>query len=231
MNKIIFILFFAFLFASCQSKVNPNEWVVSTGTCWNTMTVSKAGDIIPRLYTSCDRMVILPATYMSMDFNCETKFQGRVAGKVNFTGQWRISDPVTFIQNAKSITSSNTDDGNKINVNSLEEIENGVVDKMLIDLIREYTPDKEAGIDELEIEKDLDKLAKTKLSNRGVEFANISINVNFSNQTEEALDVISALKFYEQNGQAELGKRVIEQKAGATVINVTVKKDEVRNEE
>lgn len=221
MNKI-FLAIGLLAIVSCQSKVNPNEWVVSTGTCWNTMTVSKAGDVIPRLYTNCDRMVILPATYMSMDFTCETKFQGRVAGSVNFTGQWRISDPVAFIQNAKSITSSNTSDGHKIDVNALEEIENGVVDKMLIDLIREYTPDKEAGIDELVIEKDLDLFAKQKLANRGVEFANISINVNFSRQTEEALDVISALKFYEQNGQVDLGKKVIENKAGAPNINIRV---------
>lgn len=221
MRKLFLFSFLLLAFTSCQSKVNPNEWVVSTATCWNTMTVSKAGDMIPRLYTTCDRMVVLPATYLSMDFNCETKFQNRVAGKINFTGQWRISDPITFIQNAKSITSSSTDEGNKINVNALEDIENGIVDKMLIDLIREYTPDKEAGTDELEIEKDLDRLAKTKLLNRGVEFTNISINVNFSNQTEEALDVISALKFYEQNGQAEIGRKVIEAKAGATNINIT----------
>lgn len=232
MNKLI--IFAIFMLVSgcfgCQSKVNPNEWVVSTATCWNTMTVSKAGDPIPRLYTSCDRMVILPATYLSMDFNCETKFQNRVAGSINLTAQWRISDPITFIQNAKSITSSNTSDGHKIDPSALEEIENGVVDKMLIDLIREYTPNKEAGIDELQIEHDLNELAKQKLSNRGIEFANISINVNFSRQTEEALDVISALKFYEANGQSELGKKVIENKASAPVINIKVQDNAVTEE-
>ena len=232
MNKLI--IFTIFMLASgcsgCQPKVNPNEWVVSTATCWNTMTVSKAGDLIPRLYTSCDRMVILPATYLSMDFNCETKFQNRVAGSINLTAQWRISDPITFIQNAKSITSSNTSDGYKIDPSALEEIENGVVDKMLIDLIREYTPNKEAGLDELQIEHDLNELAKQKLSNRGIEFANISINVNFSRQTEEALDVISALKFYEANGQSELGKKVIENKASAPVINIKVQDNTVKQE-
>ena len=48
----------------------------------------------------------------------------------------------------------------------------------------------------------------------------MSINVDFSNQTEEALDVISALKFYEANEQLELGKKVIEAKAGATNIQL-----------
>jgi hypothetical protein len=165
-------------------------------------------------------MIILPATYLSMDFVCETKFKGRVAGMINYTGQWRISDPIVFIQNAKSLTSSNTSDGYKIDVSTLEEIENGVVDKMLIDLIREYTPNQEAGVDELQIERDLHRLAEQKLLARGCEFANLSINVNFSAQTEEALDVISALKFYDQNGELELGKEVIKAKAGATKISV-----------
>lgn len=229
MYKFLLILFLGFLI-SCQSKVNPNEWVVSTGTCWNTMTVSKAGDVIPRLYTNCDRMVILPATEMVADFTCETKFNGRVAGQVNVTYQWKITDPIAFIQSAKSITSSPTSDGNKIDVGALEAIENAVVDKMLIDLIREYTPEKDAGIDEKVIENDVNALSSTKFANRGVQLYNMSINVNFSPQTEEALDVVSALKFYEQNGQSELGKKVIENKAGAPVINVKVINEKVVEE-
>jgi hypothetical protein len=73
------ITFFAFLLTisilfSCRSIVNPNEWVVSTATCWNTMSITNAGDAIPRLTTACDRMVILPATFMAADFMVETKF-------------------------------------------------------------------------------------------------------------------------------------------------------------
>lgn len=210
------------LLASCRPVVNPNEWVVSTGTCWNTMTVTKAGQIIPRLLTPCDRMVILPATAMAADFECETKFQNRVAGKVNITYQWLITDPIAFIQSAKSVTSSPTDGSNKIDPNALEAIENAVVDKMLIDLIREYTPTKEAGLDELQIEKDLYELSRAELANRGVQFENMSINVTFTPQIEEALDIISALQFYEAKGERELGVKVIQQKAGAANIQSVV---------
>jgi hypothetical protein len=215
---------FALLFTSCRPSVNPNEWVVSTATCWNTMTVSKAGDFIPRLITACDRMVVLPATELAADFTAETKFDGRVGGTVNVTYQWRIVDPITFIQSAKSITSSPTTEGNKIDPNALEAIENAVVDKMLVDLIREYTPTKEAGIDELEVEKDLNKLSETEFRNRGVEIYNMSINITFTQQTEEALDVISALRFYERNNELELGREVIKAKAGATKVTVDTQK-------
>jgi hypothetical protein len=163
-------------------------------------------------------MVILPATFMAADFMVETKFENRVAGKINLTYQWRISEPIKFISSAKSITSSPTDGDKKIDVTALETIENSVVDKMIIDVIREYTPNKSAGLDELAIEKDVFELCKNRFSDRGVEFASMSVNVNFSPQIEEALDVISALKFYETNGEKELGKDVIRAKAGAANI-------------
>lgn len=225
MKKLLFLTILVGLM-SCKTMVNPNEWVVSTGTCWNTMTVSKAGDYVPRLYTTCDRMIILPATFMSMEFITESKFKGRVAGSISVAGQWRIVNPIAFIQNAKSITSAATDDSHKIDVNVLEEIENGVVDKMLMDLLREYTPNEEPGIDELTVEQQLSKLAQSKLLERGVEFANMSANITFTEQTEEALDAISALKFYRANSEEEFGRQIILNKALAPKISVSQGKSE-----
>ena len=46
----------------------------------------------------------------------------------------------------------------------------------------------------------------------------MSINVTFTPQIEEALDIISALEFYSEKGERELGERVIERKAGAANI-------------
>ncbi len=224
-NTVLSILFLVALIAalsSCRSIVNPNEWVVSTATCWNTMTVTKSGQAIPRLTTTCDRMVILPATFMGADFQIETKFENKVAGLINLTYQWRISEPLKFISAAKSITSSATSDDKKIDVNALEAIENSVVDKMIIDVIREYTPNKSAGIDELTIEKEIYQLCQNRFGDRGVEFASMSVNVNFSQQIEEAFDVISALAFYKANGEENLGREVIKAKAGATNITSTV---------
>lgn len=96
----------------------------------------------------------------------------------------------------------------------------------MINLVREYTPTiAPTDIDELKIEKQLQELAKEGFADRGVEFNNLSVNVNLSPQAEEALDVISALNFYKENGQEELGRKIIEAKAGATkiVINQNLK--------
>jgi hypothetical protein len=72
---------------------------------------------------------------------------------------------------------------------------------------------------------DLGQQAQTKFANRGVTLYNMSVNVNFSPQTEEALDVVSALKFYEVNGEKDLGRDVIKAKAGATKVVVEDKSE------
>ncbi len=216
----IFLAFLALSLFSCRSVVNPNEWVVSTGTCWNTYTVSEAGDYVPKLYTTCDRMIILPATSMSAEFEVETKFKNKVAGKVKITYMWRIAEPILFINSAKSIVSSSTDEDHKINTDALEQVENSVVDKILADIIREdLTPGMEPDINEVELEKALLKACKTKVGERGVEFSNMSMNITLSPQIEEALDIMSALRFYESAGEAVLGREVIKAKAGSANIH------------
>ena len=219
LSSIIIVL----LLFSCKGKINPNEWVVSTSTCWNEMNVLKAGQPIPRLMTTCDRIVILPATELSAEFKTETKFAKRLAGVVELTYQWRITDPIKFVSSAKSIVSSPTMDGYKIDPDKLESVENAVVDKLLINLIREYTPKIDpSDINELEMERELQTISDSDFVDRGIEFSNLSVNVNLSPQAEEALDVISALNFYRENGEEELGRKIIEAKAGAT--NIIIKK-------
>lgn len=219
----LFVIACAIIYSGCKSKVNPNEWYVSTSTCWNTMTVTKSGKPVPRLLTTCDRGIVLPATQLAAEFKTETKFGNRLAGAVEMTYQWRITDPVVFIGSAKSLTSSGSNEFVKVNPDVLEQVENAVVDKMIINLIREHTPTiAPQDIDELTMEKDLKKLADEQLADRGIAFENLSINVNLSPQAEEAMDVISALEFYRANGEEELGRKIIEAKAGAT--NIVIEK-------
>lgn len=222
MNKsIIAILLLALTSLACRPTSNPNEWVVTTSTCWNEIQVLEAGDVIPRLYTACDRAVVLPATELSAEFKTEVKFSKRLAGDVEVTYLWKITDPREFISAAKTIVSSPTYSDHKIDPDILESIENSIVDKMLKDLIRGFTPKIDAGdIDELQIEKQLAALSAESFKGRGVEFSNLSVNVNLSPQAEEALDVMSALNFYRENGEEELGRKIIEAKAGATHITI-----------
>ena len=49
----------------------------------------------------------------------------------------------------------------------------------------------------------------------------MSVNVTYSPQIEEALDVISALEFYKANNETQLGRDVIKAKAGSANIQTT----------
>ena len=195
------------------------------------MTVSKAGDLIPRGFTSCDRKIILPATNMAGELKVETKFLGNVGGEVSMSYNWRITDPILFMQSAKSLLSADADGDSKVDPNALEEIESSVMDKVLGDIMREYTPNKKPAIGSLDVEKDLYGLIASKASGRGVEFSNISLNIYFSDQMEEALDVAAALNFYKEIGELELGRKVIEAKAGAPHITTVVKNEIPINKE
>lgn len=219
--SVLFVLVTTLLLSSCAPTANPNEWIITTATCWNTISVLKAGSPIPRLVTRCDRMIVLPSSELGMELKCETKFAGRAAGIVSVSGNWRISDPEIFIRSAKSLTSAATGEEHKVNPDALEEVENRVVDKMWKDVIRELTPKMQViNLSEKEIEDSLLVLANTKLTGRGVAFSGMSVNVDFSPQTEEALDAASAMQVYKDLGQEELGEEIIKAKAGATTVTI-----------
>lgn len=219
MHKFLFLSIVLF-FVSCRTRTNPNEWLLTTSNCWNTINVAKAGDMVPRLFTSCDRVIVLPATELAGEFKTQTKFKDKIAGIIQLTYQWRISDPSLFVKNAKSVISSPTDaaDDYKIDPNRLEVIENNVVDKYLIDILRELTVNYPPDIAELELEKIFYNVIKQDLADRGVEFSNVSLNITLSEQLEEALDVLGALEFYKSKDQLELGKQIIVAKAGSASI-------------
>ena len=222
MKKTFFLLVIVLLISSCNPAVNPNEHVVVTIDCWNSMYVKKAGQAMPRLLTSCDRMIILPASLLNGDVTVAAKFgKGRVKGTVMLAYQYVIENPTLFVSVAKFITAAKTTEDNKVDPVILESAENTIIDKLLADIVRAYTPTQEPkDIEENKIESDLFSLISLKFSERGIKIINPSINVDFSAQTEEALDVISAYNLYKNEGLEELGKDVIKAKASKTNIEL-----------
>ena len=218
LTTILSLIALILIFSGCRPKTTPNEWVVTTATCWNSITVTEAGEMYPRLYTPCDQILVLPSTELAAEFEVSTKFANRVAAKVSVTYNWRITDPIQFINNAKAVTSSKKGEDHKIDSEALETLENSIVDKYLKDIIREYTPSLQAGYPETSIEKEILNLALKMSNKRGIEFSGMSLNVKFSPQIEEALDILSALEFYKTKNEEALGRIVIERKAGAASI-------------
>lgn len=222
----IFPLLLILLLTACMPSVTPNEYVVVTADCWNHMRVVKAGEIPPRLLTTCDRKIILPAFLMDGQAIVPARFIGDVKGVVTIDYQYEIKDPIKFVSCAKFITSSKTDETGSINDKSLEKAENMVIDKITKDIVREYCQTvNPVDIDESKMEDELIVLINKKLEDRGIVMTTPSIDNDFKPQTEEALDVISAFNLYKNAGLNNLGTTVIENQAGKTVINLPSTKE------
>lgn len=215
--SILLMTLVLFTFSACIPKVSPNEHVVVTSNCWNTMTVIKAGEVPPRMITNCDRKCILPAYPMDGQVNIPSRFIGDVKGTVNLDYQYEIIDPKLFIQNAKFVVTSKTDDGsgsNKVSNDNIEYAENSVIDKKTRDIVREYIPTvNPVDIDEGDIENHILPLINEVMAERGIKLSSTSVDVDFKQQTEQALDVISAYNLYKNAGLENLGEQVIANQA------------------
>ncbi len=223
MKKLFFALFgILALLQSCTPSVMPNQYVVVTANCWNTMSVIKAGSVPPRLMTPCDRKIILPAYNMDGEVVVSARFMGDVKGEIKIDYQYEIKDPIMFVGAAKFITSSQTDAEGNVDMNTLEKAENSVIDKIAKDIVREYIPTiNPIDIDEGRIESDLTPKINKVLQERGILMSGISIDVDFKQQTEQALDAISAYNLYKNANLQDVGKEVIKAQAGKTEVTIT----------
>ena len=219
--KLFVMLFMiAMIFTGCIPKVTPNEFVVVTADCWNHMEVISAGQVPPRMLTQCDRKIVIPAYLMDGETLIPARFQGDVKGILDLDYQYTIIDPIEFVTHAKFITSSGTDEEGHVDHNTLERAENTVIDKTAKDVAREYIPTvNPVNIDEGKIESDIVPLINKRLLERGIVMSGASINIEFGEQTEQALDAISALNLYKNAGSEEIGKEVIKAQAGRPMIN------------
>ena len=80
--------------------------------------------------------------------------------------------------------------------------------------------------DQSEFEDTLQVQVNKALSDRGVHINYLSFVPTPSEQTEQAIDVATAMKIYESKGLQEVGKQVITNKAGATRVEMNVKSDQ-----
>lgn len=214
---------FLLLFVSCIPSVTPNEFVVVTSDCWNHMEVIKAGKTPPRLITACDRKIVLPAYLMDGTAEVPARFLGDVKGIIKFDYQYEIIDAIKFVSSAKFVTSSQTDEKGVVDMNVLERAENSVIDKIIKDVTRDYIPTvNPVDIEESKIEVDILTPVNKRLEERGIVLSTMSVDVDFKQQTEQALDVISAYNLYKNAGIPEIGAKVIENQAGKPDLQVTV---------
>jgi hypothetical protein len=218
------VFFFGILLlASCNGcrQIPANQIVLNSGNygkTWEVVTGTVPSCNLPGCYN-----VYLPATVMVGDVSSiqrvgPTGESARV--KMLYTYQWEISEPLSFIKEAKELKNGDyTTDG------SLEFIEGRLVDKHFHDISATLLVHESVrNFDQAAFEKKLITALNEDMSRFGVRILNISVVPEFGKQLEEALDAASALDFYKSIGEEELGKEIIKQSAGApkiTIQNIT----------
>ena len=162
---------------------------------------------------------------MTGESHFKTTFANKVKANIDMDYEYEIIDPVLFIQEAPYLAKTNADpDDVSANNSRFESAENSIIDKRIKEDARELLQNVDiVEFDQSEFEDTLTLVVNTQLTKRGVRLNFLSFVPTPSEQTEQAIDVATAMKIYESKGLQEVGKTVIANKAGATRVEMSVK--------
>ncbi len=226
MKKIILILTIVVSFMTLQScdKSQANVQTLISNDCGVTWQLIPPGQTIPKRVMACELKTTIPGAPMTGESLFKTTFANKVKANIELDYEYEIVDPVKFISNAKYLAKSNSD-GDEVSANSsrFESAENSIIDKRIKEIARNLLENVDiVEFDQSEFEDNLQDSVNKDLESRGVRINYLSFVPTPSEQTEQAIDVATAMKIYESKGLQEVGKQVIANKAGATKINMNV---------
>lgn len=227
MKQIVTILSIAFLaltLTSCD-RSQANVQTLISDDCGVNWELIKPGQVIPSRVGPCALKTTVPGSPMTGESHFKTTFANKVKANIDMDYEYEIIDPVKFITEAPYLAKTNSDPDDVSSNNSrFESAENSIIDKRIKEAARELLQDVDiVEFDQSEFEDTLLLVVNKSLENRGVRLNFLSFVPTPSEQTEQAIDVATAMKIYESKGLQEVGKLVIANKAGATRVEMSVK--------
>lgn len=229
MKQILFVLGVASMLLTLQSceKSQANVRTLISNDCGVTWEIIPAGQTIPKRLTACELKTTIPGAPMTGESHFKTNFANKVKTNIDMDYEYEIIDPVKFITEAPYLAKSNSDaDDVSSDPSRFESAENSIIDKRIKDIARDLLLNIDiVEFDQSEFEDTLQTQVNKALSDRGVHINYLSFVPTPSEQTEQAIDVATAMKIYESKGLMEIGKQVIANKAGAAKIEMNVKSE------
>jgi hypothetical protein len=226
MRKFIFTLGVALSLLTLQScdKSQANVRTLISNDCGSTWELIPAGQTIPKRLTSCELKTTIPAAPMTGESHFKTNFANKVKTNIDMDYEYEIIDPVKFITEAPYLAKTNSDaDDVSSNNSRFESAENSIIDKRIKDIARDLLLNIDiVEFDQSDFEDTLQNQVNKSLAERGVRINYLSFVPTPSEQTEQAIDVATAMKIYQSKGLEEVGRQVIANKAGATKIQMSV---------
>ena len=229
MKQILFVLGVSSMLLTLQScdKSQANVRTLISNDCGVTWEIIPAGQTIPKRFTACELKTTIPGAPMTGESHFKTNFANKVKTNIDMDYEYEIIDPVKFITEAPYLAKSNSDaDEVSMDNSRFESAENSIIDKRIKDIARDLLLNIDiVEFDQSEFEDTLQTQVNKALSNRVVHINFLSFVPTPSEQTEQAIDVATAMKIYESKGLVEIGKQVIANKAGAAKIEMNVKSE------
>lgn len=221
---ILTIALMALTLTSCD-RSQANVQTLISDDCGVNWELIKPGQVIPKRIGPCALKTTVPGAPMTGESHFKTTFANKVKANIDMDYEYEIIDPVKFITEAPYLAKTNVDpDDVSANNSRFESAENSIIDKRIKEAARELLQDVDiVEFDQSEFEDTLTAVVNKSLENRGVRLNFLSFVPTPSEQTEQAIDVATAMKIYESKGLQEVGKLVIANKAGATRVEMSVK--------
>ncbi|HEX8358423.1 MAG TPA: hypothetical protein VF610_13460 [Segetibacter sp.] len=230
--KRFWIIFFiaAIPFTESCNYAKSNQQVVVSDDCGMTWKRINAGDAVPKgMANPCYMKVVMPNYPMQGDSKFISNLKDRVRASIHIDYDYSITDPLSFIKQAKYLGKANTDadsDG-ALASSAFEGAENMVIDKRIKDVSKAmFLKEDIVELDQAEIENSLLISANVVLEPLGVHLNFITLTFDLDEQTRQAIDISTAMKIYESRNLQEVGKQVMVSRAGATKVIVENKTEQ-----
>ena len=227
----LFILSIIVIIQSCN-YAKSNQQVVVSDDCGMTWKKINAGDAVPKGgMNPCYMKVVIPNYPMQGDSKFISNLKDKVRANVDIDYDYSITEPLSFIKQAKYLGKANSDaDSEQAIGSSFEVAENMVIDKRIKDVAKEIFIDADiVELDQSDMELKLLQESNKVLEPLGVRLNFITLTFELDVQTRQAIDISTAMKIYRSRNLEDLGKQVMIQRAGATQIIIENKENTNNN--
>lgn len=210
------------------SYAKSNQQVVVSSDCGVTWSKINAGEAVPRPGVNpCYMKVVIPNFPMQGESRFVTNLKDKVRTVTHIDYDYSITEPLSFIKQAKFLGKANTDadDEEAIGTN-FEGAENMVIDKRIKEVAKRLFIDEDiVEMDQSDLEDKLQIESNKILEPLGVKLNFITLTFDLDEQTRQAIDVATAMKVYKSRGIENIGVDVMRARAGATKVIVETKSD------
>lgn len=232
-NKLFVFAALAIIAFSCNYAKSNQQVVISTD-CGMTWDKIAAGDAVPvGTGNRCFMKVVMPNYPMQGESKFIANLKDRVRANTHIDYDYSIVEPLSFIKQAKYLGKANADVDSEgaLNPSEFEGAENMVIDKRIKDVAKNlFLKEDIVELDQADLENALLEEANKVLEPLGVKLNFITLTFDLDEQTRQSIDIATAMKIYQSKGMGDLGAKVMEAKAGATKVTVSVAKDKQGDE-